>query len=296
VATGGFELKFQVLIGGTDADAWKDMKLYGEKLFCFGSPDGTLIGAYMVDVQPEDAHRPSKKYEFYNALNNTSITQGTVHIELVSQLDGSSLTKDGHELIEIPAVNAGCWLLHPSSDGFDDNTSYFVMYKNCWSSIETNRIFMNPTNSLLEGQIRVVLTWGEHPRDLDLHCHSSKKEHVYFVKKHSGALTLDVDVKDGLGPETLTVNVEPGVQYFFYVHHFEGESTLSKSGAKLKVYGVPGIDTIAIPSGASAPYGPPDNQKFKGFWHAFVLEGDKSVRIVNQVVRDTKGAQTGRTF
>lgn len=119
---------------------------------------------------------------------------------------------------------------------------------------------------------------------------------MYFVKKVSGNLTLDVDVKDGLGPETLTVNVEEGVNYYFYVHHFEGESDLSKSGAKLKVYGVEGIDTITIPSGAAAPYGPPENTKYKGFWHGFVLEGGKTVRIVNQVVRDTKGAQTGRTF
>lgn len=116
------------------------------------------------------------------------------------------------------------------------------------------------------------------------------------MKKQHGNLVLDVDVKDGLGPETLTVNLENGVSYYFYVHHFEGKSSLSRSGAKLKVYGVPGIDTLVIPVDITAAYGLPDNQKYKGFWHGFVLEADRTVRIVNQIVRDTKGAQTGRTF
>jgi len=42
------------LIGGGNPDeGWKDIEIYGEKLFRFGSPTGTFIGACMIDVQPE---------------------------------------------------------------------------------------------------------------------------------------------------------------------------------------------------------------------------------------------------
>ena len=294
-ATGGFELKFQVLIKSDDPQAWMDLSNYGEKLFCFGSPDGSILGCWMVDVQPEDAHRPSRVYEFYNALVNVPI-EGGVRVDLVNQDTAEDISLDGVEKIELPELSMGCWLIHPISEGFDDNKSYFVSYKNLWSTIAVNRIFMNPTGSIEDGCIRVVLTWGEDPRDLDLHCFSSKGEHVYFVKKNDKALRLDVDVTNGLGPETLTVTVEAGVTYYFYAHHFAGEGTLSKSGAKMKVYGVQGIDTVVIPSGASAPYGPPEAKNYKGYWHAFVIEGDGKVRVVNEVVRATAGAQTGRTF
>ena len=42
---------------------------------------------------------------------------------------------------------------------------------------------MDPSGTLKDGNIRVVLSWGKDPADLDLHCHSSKGEHVYFVRK-----------------------------------------------------------------------------------------------------------------
>ena len=173
---GGLVIKFQVLL--THDEAWRDMANYGDKLYCFATPEGKLIGSFMVDTCPEDSHRPSRQYEFYNALNNTPITDTIVHMELDNLDDGSKVNEDGHEKIGLPALSNGCWQFHPHCDGYDLNQSFFVKYKDCWSSVETNRIFLNPSNSLAEGQMRVVLTWGEHPRDLDLHCNSSKKVYV----------------------------------------------------------------------------------------------------------------------
>ena len=83
--------------------------------------------------------------------------------------------------------------------------------------------------SVTAQQVSVMLTWGNEPRDLDLHCHSSKGEHVYFAHKKNGNLRLDIDLVHGNGPETLVVDVERGVTYWFYVHHFEGRGNFASN-------------------------------------------------------------------
>lgn len=75
------------------------------------------------------------------------------------------------------------------------------------------RIFLNPnvrSNALATGNVRVVLWWLQNPRDLDLHCCDSKGNQVCFMNKKAGTMQLDVDVTSGLGPETITVDVEAG--------------------------------------------------------------------------------------
>jgi hypothetical protein len=44
---------------------------------------------------------------------------------------------------------------------------------------------MNPPTQ--GGELRVILKWGEHPQDLDLHGVSSNNEHVYYWHKESHA-------------------------------------------------------------------------------------------------------------
>jgi len=82
------------------------------------------------------------------------------------------------------------------------------------------------------------------------------------------------------------------VAYYFYVHHFEGEGSLSTSGAKVKVYGLIGIDTISIPSGVSVKYG----GAYKGFWNVFKIDETGHAHVVNEIVKDIKGAQSPRKF
>lgn len=150
--------------------------------------------------------------------------------------------------------------------------------------------------SVSEAQVSVTLVWGSEPRDLDMHCHSSKGEHVYFAHKKNGNLRLDVDEKHGNGPETLTVDVERGVTYWFYVHHFDGTGNFTNSNAKLSIKGVEGFELLEVTTGEAIPYGPPDARIYKGYWHAFLIQGDGKIQVVNQIVRDIKGMQIPRSF
>jgi hypothetical protein len=64
------------------------------------------------------------------------------------------------------------------------------------------------------GKLRMVLTWGETPRDLDSHLDTPTGCHVFYGQKRcpDGSASLDADVTDGFGPETINVHtLRPGL-------------------------------------------------------------------------------------
>ncbi|MDR0919464.1 MAG: M4 family metallopeptidase, partial [Oscillospiraceae bacterium] len=102
------------------------------------------------------------------------------------------------------------------------------------------------SKNLLSNQVRVVLTWGDYPRDLDSHLYgpsgnSTNNFHIYYVEKsysYAGKTVafLDVDDTSSYGPETTTVyNVINGI-YTFSVYNFSGSPDIKSSNAKVQVY------------------------------------------------------------
>ena len=64
------------------------------------------------------------------------------------------------------------------------------------------------------GKLRFVLTWGEMPRDLDSHLDTPSGCHLYYGRKQCPGreATLDTDVQDSFGPETISINsLKPGL-------------------------------------------------------------------------------------
>ncbi len=103
------------------------------------------------------------------------------------------------------------------------------------------------------GGFRVVLTWGEHPLDVDsyLICRNADGELQYFTYfgnqssyNYDGdrIANLDVDDRYSYGPETSTVyEITEGCVYSFWVHdytnrHDDPSTALSYSGAQVKLY------------------------------------------------------------
>jgi pimeloyl-ACP methyl ester carboxylesterase len=103
---------------------------------------------------------------------------------------------------------------------------------------------------LTTSEVRVVLTWGATPSDLDSHLTGPSVEggrfHVYYGNRtyvFSGRTyaQLDRDVVTSYGPETITVHEQvPGV-YRYSVHDYSNRSlsystALGNSGAQVRVY------------------------------------------------------------
>jgi hypothetical protein len=109
------------------------------------------------------------------------------------------------------------------------------------------RVVLSP--GMKAGQIRIVLTWGKKPDDLDAHLEGplpeGKRFHVYYHDKgdlySQQFVKLDTDCQTGEGPETITVlGVVPGT-YRYFVHDYTNRDNphskaLAESGAEVKVY------------------------------------------------------------
>lgn len=114
-------------------------------------------------------------------------------------------------------------------------------------------------------EVRIVLTWGENPHDLDSHLTKmdgdTVKYHIYFDHKTASAsevsgnesASLDHDDVTSYGPETITLtNMVPSSTYKYYVHHFSGSGSIATtSQATVTVYFGEHTYTFRAPSGSS---------------------------------------------
>jgi hypothetical protein len=180
-------------------------------------------------------------------------------------------------------MGEGCWTIETSVDGYEKETKKVLNYKGLKSSRDTDRLFLTPSGkTLATGEVRVILSWGSQPRDLDLYCRSSKGQVVFYGNKSAGEMKLDVDVQNGFGPETITLTLVHGVSYYFYVHHFSGEQSFQTSNAVLRVQGIPGISEISVPSGFEADVAYGDKC---GIWQVLKIDGQRVASIANKVVK-----------
>jgi len=112
---------------------------------------------------------------------------------------------------------------------------------------------------LFRGELRLVLTWGENPADLDSHLWlpTSKPYHLFYgrVGNAEGNVEacprarLDVDDRDSFGPETITIRELFEGTYRYGVHHFAGAGSLASSGARVSVFDSSGIiATFDVPT------------------------------------------------
>lgn len=154
----------------------------------------------------------------------------TVAASCVAEGDGSYLLEN-LEPDEYTAV--------VSAEGFIEE-SFPVIISNTG---DTEMDFtVSPT--LAVGEIRIVLTWGSSPSDLDSYLDGTASDgsrvHINFMdpnaRKGNDLLAqLDVDDVDGYGPETTTIYDTQG-SYSFHVNDFRSTGMLGASDAVVKIY------------------------------------------------------------
>lgn len=108
------------------------------------------------------------------------------------------------------------------------------------------------------GEMRIVLTWGAAPADLDSHVEGTSSAgslfNINFVNKDAGIVgNLDVDAVSGYGPETVTIS-DTGSSFEYYVEDFRRTGGICDSGAVVKVYlnGQASPYTFNVPAGAGS--------------------------------------------
>ncbi len=142
-----------------------------------------------------------------------------------------------------------------SADGYTTQTSQ--VYMECGESQTQGFALLSETEAA-EGDIRIILTWGENPRDLDSHLtgpmtSGDDRFHVYYSNTNRSWYNdgetadetipawLDVDDTSSYGPETVSIEKKDDGTYVagtyrYYVHHYSGTENIPTSGAIVKVY------------------------------------------------------------
>ncbi len=186
------------------------------------------------------------------------------------------------------------------------NTGYVAAAQSAlMGCAETNRVAvaLSPSSGqsggLTSGQFRVILTWGANPADLDSHMTGGvnadiwTRWHLYYADTAAGAVCkLDVDDRNGYGPETVTCPATgsttrlPDGVYRYSVHHYYGAGTIGTSGAGVR---------LEFANGTVYNYTPPATgwTGSNNVWTVFelnVLNGAVTVVPVNSV---TGGVSSG---
>ena len=136
---------------------------------------------------------------------------------------------------------------------------------------------ISPVMTNLDG-MRVVLSWGEKPFDLESHL-IFPGGHIYFDSKEGTDANLDVDDTDSYGPETVTISKKHfGESYIYAVQDYSNKGLpnsnyLSASKAKVFVYvGSSLVRSYSVPAG-----------KRGNIWTVFKLNPNGEFEDINSV-------------
>jgi hypothetical protein len=207
----------------------------------------------MVDVMDDSQQEEEGKLvlRFFNAETGETVDGASVKIEGIG-----SFTSDLAGKVTFNTVDDGTYYFLFEKNGFIKTKYRFEIIA---GTIFFNRFSVSPLIQL--GDTRIVLDWGQNPRDLDAHLLKEGAYHISYrnmLKSDDGTVVLDRDDTDGFGPETITINnLDLNGSYSFYVADYTNQSNpsareLCNSKAVVRVYSNSGlIKEYLVPANSS---------------------------------------------
>jgi hypothetical protein len=178
-------------------------------------------------------------------------------------------------------ANSGTYTCEISLSGYVTTT--FVCVAVGGRTISNQNASISPV--LSGNDMRIVLTWGATPSDLDSHLtgpitNTTNRFHVYYSARTTTGVALDVDDTTSYGPETITISQYLSGVYRYSVHDFSnGSSTTStvmsnQSNAQVRVFqGSAQVATFNVPSGQTG-----------NLWTVFEMDGTtRTITPVNRI-------------
>lgn len=140
-------------------------------------------------------------------------------------------------------------------------------------------------------ELRIVLTWGAYPRDLDAHLAGPRpgggQFHIWWRNKQmiGGKNFLDVDDQDSYGPETITIYKPARGVYHYAVHNFSGRNRsngqeLSFSHAHVDVYA-----NNRLQASFNVP-----QRRYGNVWYVFDIDANMQIVPVNRMYDESRSA------
>jgi hypothetical protein len=269
-------------------------------------------GAYSVTVPDAATHTFTISAEGYTTLTEQIGLQANpidwtlrgpsqVHGEVVNSQNGQPVAgaqvafwRNGRiELVEITDAT-GFFNIQDAPSGTFDLTitkQGFLDYRQTGVNITGGSFALDPI-TLAEipppGTIRIVVSWGAHPEDLDAHLTgpdgAGNRFHLYYSNRNTGGATLDRDDTTSYGPETVTILTPRDGQYRYSIHNYSNQSEsgaaeIAASPTRVQLYGDAGlVRSYTAPAGGQG-----------NTWRVFEL----SVSGGSATVVDNGGASLG---
>lgn len=204
-------------------------------------------------------------------------------------VEGFETTTNSSGHYSVSNVPVGYYTVEASMNGYVTGYSNIIVLS---ENAKTDFDF-TITPELAADEIRIVLTWGASPSDLDSHLigrtPSDGTFNVYYSDKqyhYEGVemANLDVDDTSSYGPETITIVENIYGAYTYAVHNYSNRSSssstaLSFSGAVVRVF---------IGSTQVAEYHVPTDQ-VGTYWTVFQIDSSGRIMPIN-TVSNTKPA------
>ena len=124
--------------------------------------------------------------------------------------------------------------------------------------------------------IRIVLTWGSTPNDLDSHMKFGSY-HVYYSNKSTSGVQLDVDDTSAYGPETITISSIENYTYNYYIYNYSNSGTMANAQATITVY-------FGNSNEPAYTFHPPVDSGY--YWNVFSFNGATGEFIIHNTVSD----------
>ena len=234
-----------------------------------------------------------------NALNGRGVSGAQIRLRTNwnnttgAYVDGFETVTNSSGRYTVTDVPVGYYTVEASLDGYVTGyTNIIVLSENAKTDFD-----FTITPELADDEIRIVLTWGASPSDLDSHLIGRTPDNgtfnVYYsnkVYRYNGVemANLDVDDTSSYGPETITILGDIYGVYTYAVHNFSNRSStnstaLSYSGAVVRVF---------IGSYQVAEYHVPTDQ-VGTYWTVFQIDGAGNIMPVNTLSNTKPSAQEG---
>lgn len=219
-----------------------------------------------------------------SATTGEPVSGAEVRLRQDGQVVSTLLSNDfGDYAFQVPT---GSYTVEAVAEGFIAASASNVSVQN-YTQTFTQSVLSPPQG---EGETRIVLTWGELPRDLDSHITgpngSGGTFHVFFGSRGSGDSTpftfLDFDDVSSFGPETITITQQFAGTYCYGVHNFSGSPEISTSQAVVRVFQEnEEVGTFSVPQGTGR------------VWTVFSLNGS-SINTINRISNQSPPGDCGQ--
>jgi len=171
--------------------------------------------------------------------------------------DGKGVTYTGAEVTTLTDIDGnwtitscptGVFEIRISGTGFTDRVFIFTI-NDGENQVEDQTL----VEGVSEGQLRIILSWGLEPGDLDSHLTGpssttpGERFHCYYSNQEPDAnISLDLDDTDSYGPETTTIGALLDGTYNFSVYNYSDQSETGAAGiynspAKVEIYDINGL-------------------------------------------------------